>query len=160
MITHTIKKHPEKSVLGWHYKLFSTELIILNSFIADIWAIAKTQFAGQKCRKIFQINILYIFILSEFWYSPIFGLAVNWMVFTDNHTAQWNVLVDINPACIYLFKVNNRNTRAEREMCSEVTIRTPAIRQLRLSGVVIVNFEHISRLVLVSFVHFEQVNAG
>ena len=45
-------------------------------------------------------------------------------------------------------------------MCSEVTIRTPAIRQLRLSGVVIVNFEHISRLVLVSFVNFEQVNTG
>ena len=33
-------------------------------------------------------------------------------------------------------------------------------RQCRRSGVFIVNFEHISHLVLVSVVNFEQVNAG
>ena len=43
------------------------------------------------------------------------------------------VLKDIVPANIYLFKVNNRNTR--RHLCR--------------SGVFIVNFEHISHLFLV-----------
>ena len=41
-------------------------------------------------------------------------------------------------AGIYLLKVNNRNTRARCEMCSELTI-----------NVFIVNFEHILHLVLV-----------
>ena len=43
------------------------------------------------------------------------------------------------PARIYLLKVNNRNTRTKCEL-----------RQWRRSGVFIVNFEHISNLVLVS----------
>ena len=30
-----------------------------------------------------------------------------------------------HPASIYLFKVNNRNTRKRCEMCSKVTIKTP-----------------------------------
>ena len=44
-------------------------------------------------------------------------------------------------AGIYLLKVNNRNTRTRCEICSKLTIKTP--------GVFIVNFEHISHLVLV-----------
>ena len=39
-----------------------------------------------------------------------------------------------NPACNYMFKVNNRNNRTRCEICS---------------GVVIVNFEHILHLALV-----------
>ena len=42
------------------------------------------------------------------------------------------------PNGIYLFKVNNRNTRTRCEIC-----------QCRRSGVFIVSFEHISHLVLV-----------
>ena len=53
------------------------------------------------------------------------------------------------PAGIYLFKVNNRNTRTRYEICSKLTINTPERRQWRRSGVFIVNFEHISYLVLV-----------
>ena len=34
-------------------------------------------------------------------------------------------------------------------MCSQLTIKTPERRQLRPSGVFIVNFEHISHLSLV-----------
>ena len=52
-------------------------------------------------------------------------------------------------AGIYLFKVNNRNTRTRCEICSKLTINIPERRQLRRSGVFIVNFEHISHLVLV-----------
>ena len=53
------------------------------------------------------------------------------------------------PAGNYMFKVNNRNTRTRCEICSKLTIKTPERRQWRRSGVFIVNFEHISHLVLV-----------
>ena len=54
-----------------------------------------------------------------------------------------------DPAGIYLFKVNNRNTRTRREICSKLTIKTPEQCHWLCSGVFIVNFEHISHLVLV-----------
>ena len=50
------------------------------------------------------------------------------------------------PAGNYMFKVNNRNTRTRREICSKLTIKIP---EQRRSGIFIVNFEHISYLVLV-----------
>ena len=53
------------------------------------------------------------------------------------------------PVGIYLFKVNNRDTRTRYEICSKLTIKTPERRQWRRSGVFIVNFEKISHLVLV-----------
>ena len=48
------------------------------------------------------------------------------------------------PAGVYLLKVNNRNIKIKCEISSKLTIKTPERR-----GVVIVNFEHISHLVLV-----------
>ena len=53
------------------------------------------------------------------------------------------------PSRHLLVKVNNRNTRVRCEICSKLTINTPERRQWRRSGVFIVNFEHISHLVLV-----------
>ena len=52
------------------------------------------------------------------------------------------------PVGIYLLKVNNRNTRTRCEI-SNLTIKTPERRHWHRSGVFIVNFEHISHLVLV-----------
>ena len=49
----------------------------------------------------------------------------------------------------YMFKVNNRNTRERCEICSRLTIKTSRQRQWRRSGVFIINFEHISHLILV-----------
>ena len=49
----------------------------------------------------------------------------------------------------HLLTVNNRNTRTTCEICSKLTIKTPERRHWRHSGVFIVNFEHISHLVLV-----------
>ena len=54
-----------------------------------------------------------------------------------------------NPAGTYLLKVNNRNIRARCEICSKLTIKIPERRQWRRSDIFIVNFEHISHLVLV-----------
>ena len=45
------------------------------------------------------------------------------------------------PVGMYLFKVNNRNTRKRYEICSKLTIKTPVV--------FIVNYEHISHVVLV-----------
>ena len=65
-------------------------------------------------------------------------LKLNW---------QFNSLP--SPAGIYLLKVNNRNTRSRCEISSKLTITTPERHQWRRSGIFIVNFEHISPLVLV-----------
>ena len=51
-------------------------------------------------------------------------------------------------ACIYLLKVNNRNTRTRCEICSKLTIKIPERHYWRRSSVFIVNFEHISYLFL------------
>ena len=51
----------------------------------------------------------------------------------------------ITPVGNYMFKVNNRNTRTKCEICSKLTIDTTERRYC----VFIVNFEHVSHLVLV-----------
>ena len=56
---------------------------------------------------------------------------------------------EICPVGIYMFKVNKRNTRTRCKICSKIAIKTPERRQWSLSGVFIVNFEHISHLDLV-----------
>ena len=48
-----------------------------------------------------------------------------------------------SPACIYLLKVNNRNSRTRCVISSKLTIKTPERRQWRLSGIFIVEFEHV-----------------
>ena len=53
------------------------------------------------------------------------------------------------PAGIHLLKVNNKNTMTRCEICWKLTIKTPERRQFRRFGVFIVNFKHISHLVLV-----------
>ena len=55
-------------------------------------------------------------------------------------------LLWLTTAAIYLLKVNNRNTRARREICSKLTVKT---HQWHRSDTFIVNFEHISHLFLV-----------
>ena len=53
----------------------------------------------------------------------------------------------------YLLKVNNRNTRTRCQIHSKLTIKTPERCQWRRSGVFIVNFKHISHLVLLFLVY-------
>ena len=52
-----------------------------------------------------------------------------------------------SPVGIYLLKVNNKNTRTRCEIFSKLTIKTP---ERRRTVVLIVNFEHISHLALMS----------
>ena len=60
------------------------------------------------------------------------------------------------PAGNHVFKVNNRKTR-KCEICSKLTLETTARRHWRRSDVIIVNFKHISHLV-VTFLLLTQVN--
>ena len=50
---------------------------------------------------------------------------------------------------VYLFKVNDKNTRTRCKICSKLTVKIPEWRYWRRSDVFIVNFEHISHFVLV-----------
>ena len=68
------------------------------------------------------------------------------MINTEERTLRKNSQL---PAGNYLFKVNNRNTRTSCEICSKLTIKIPERRHRRPSEIFIVNFEHISHLVLV-----------
>ena len=62
---------------------------------------------------------------------------------------------------IYLFKVNNRNTRKRCKIYSKSRIKTPERRQWRHSGVFIVNFEQIfASFSSVSIADFERVNVS
>ena len=54
-----------------------------------------------------------------------------------------------NPAGKYMFKFNSRTTRTRYEICSKLTIKILERCQWRRSGVFVVNFEHISNIVLV-----------
>ena len=64
-------------------------------------------------------------------------------------TVQKLIQYIFDPAGIYQFKVNNKNTRTRCEICSKLTIKTLEWLHWRHSGVFIVNFEHMSDLVLV-----------
>ena len=55
----------------------------------------------------------------------------------------------LEPAGNYMFKVNNRNTRTSCEICSKLKIKITEGCQWCRSGIFIVNFEHISQLILV-----------
>ena len=50
---------------------------------------------------------------------------------------------------VYLFKVNDRNTRKRCEIYSKLTIKMPEQPQRCRSGVFIINLEHISHPFLV-----------
>ena len=74
---------------------------------------------------------------------------------TDFSYERWQDLqfdittISLYPANIYLFKVTNRNIRKRCEICLKLTIKTPERRQWRRSGVINVNFKHISYIFLV-----------
>ena len=90
---------------------------------------------------------------SEFYHETITSLQIMFLKSCNVVTKCWNkvasVLRRFCPASNYMFKVNSRNTRTKREICSKLTIKTPERPQWRYSGAFIVNFEHISHLVLV-----------
>ena len=59
----------------------------------------------------------------------------------NKHLLEIKGNLKANPANIYLFKVNNRNTRKRCEICSKLTIKTPV---RRFSSASIFDFEHVN----------------
>ena len=59
------------------------------------------------------------------------------------------IYTSTNRAIIYLFKFNNKNTRKWCDLCSSSTKKNTSCFYCQLSGVFIVNFEHISDFFLV-----------
>ena len=77
----------------------------------------------------------------------------NCLLFDESVNIVWyelwkNQYWEDSPACIYLLKVNNRNSETICEICSKLTIKKPERRHWRRSGVFIVDFEHMSHLAL------------
>ena len=87
-------------------------------------------------------------------YMPIFRCLFCWMIFFNMFAVNCEYAFSrqanlICPVGIYMFKVNNRNTRTRHKICSKLTIETPERCQWHHYGVFMANFEHISHLVLV-----------
>ena len=66
-----------------------------------------------------------------------------------------HVTTSLFPTSIYLFKVDKRNTKANCEICSKLTVKT-----LASFWCFIVNFEHISHLFLVFLLLTLSVSTG
>ena len=81
------------------------------------------------------------------------------IVTTQYHWVMSNIPINISwrylnfkvPAGNYMFRVSNRNTRTRCELCSKLTRQILERRHWRRSNIFIVNFEHISHLVLIVF---------
>ena len=94
------------------------------------------------------LKIRWILFLDEYY------KFINWLhifLLTGNEEEKLKLLSALGIIFflgIYLFKVNNRNIRTMCEISSKSIIKTSERRQWCRSGVFIVNFEHISRTVL------------
>ena len=71
--------------------------------------------------------------------------------------------LDIYPACIYLFKFNDRNNRTKYGICHNKDTRMTSVPchafiKLTSSGVFILNFQRLTPCSNVSVIDFEQVN--
>ena len=86
--------------------------------------------------------------ISQFnWERSFSNKGVNKQILIFNETIL-NIMTNF-PNGTYLLKVNNKSTRTRCEICSKLTIKIPERRHWRRSATFIVNFEHISHLVLV-----------
>ena len=92
-----------------------------------------------QCNR-FLCNVLF-FELPILWLSIYLNMVyLKWCISKKkNETFLWSILVNI-----YLFKINNRNTRRKCEIFSKLTTKTPERRHWRRCSVFIANFENIS----------------
>ena len=88
-----------------------------------------------------------VIVLAKFWDVPnVFGS----LFIRDQVTKNKKLIRTYDtPASNYMFQVNIKNTKTKFEISSKLTIKTLERRQWLRFGVAIVNFEHISHLVLV-----------
>ena len=131
-------------------KVVSSKLTTnVNSNVVDL--IMKTRERRQlKLFWCFIGNFQYIYYITV---QFLFQILCNYLRGTISGWCFTSLPTEIirkpNPAITYLFKVNNRNTRTRCDIYSKLTIKTPERHQSRCFDVFIVNFKHISQLVLV-----------
>ena len=123
--------------------------LLLIAIIIDYMIIPKSrsQFISNltwKKKKTWSAFSVFLFVLS----TRLFEASAN-SVFSHECYFPLKVAYLTFPANIYLFKVNDRNTRNRCKICSKLTIKTPEQRHWRRYDVFIANFEHISYLFLV-----------
>ena len=122
----------------------------------------KRKYAEMKCMKFYlklriQNSILNKIICRNEVHEILFKIEF-WILIGSWVLIRWYVLLgswvpffryaNYFPANIFLFKVNNRNTRKKCETCSKLTIKTPELDHWRRC-VFIVNFGYISHLFLI-----------
>ena len=141
--SHNAAKILEKNLISlrptsiWNYLMVLSHLLTL-----------------RQCLESLETAIIYklidvTFHERQFWQPNRF--ITNFCILCHNYTYPRNQ--NLKQSCLsslfnYMLKINNRNTRTTCEICSKLTIETPERRHWRRSGVFIVNFEHISHLVL------------
>ena len=112
---------------------------------------AKVFANSAVCKNMRTGNLQHTFynILPDYESIPKYIIGDPTLLLTLYCMKEFRYCIENNPAGIYLLKVNNRNTWTRYEIYSELTMKTPERRQLGRCGVFIVNFEHISHLVLI-----------
>ena len=121
--------------MGLKVSVFWWQLFLndpLFHWVAFLWGLMLT------LNMFWLLDFLFLIFNINFWFC---------FVFVVEEVVLEFVLTD--PVGIYLLKVNNRNTRARCETCSKVNNKDTRVTCWRRSGVFIVNFKHISHLVLV-----------
>ena len=68
---------------------------------------------------------------------------------SPKNTGEFYIRIKISQPAFTCSKLTKETLEKSCEICSKLTIKTPQRRQLHRFGVFIVNFEHISHLVLV-----------
>ena len=91
-------------------------------------------------RNFFKIIDPKTYKLPTKWQNGLTKISVSACNFTKKFFSQYKFTYS---------KVNNRSTRTSCEICSKLSLKTTERRQWHRSGVFIVNFKHISNLVLV-----------
>ena len=77
------------------------------------------------------------------------GLSIAKSCLSPDNESSMASFSNATLAGIYLFKVNNGNSRTTCYLCSKLTIMTLKRRHWRSSGISIDNFEHVSNIALV-----------
>ena len=123
------------------WKIFLTMIIFSNNLSCNFKRDAKRLHRNVSgiWSNIFSCSLIASFKIHD-------GACIHYSIYVIKQFREYSCS---GPVCIYLLKVNNRNTGRRCEISSKLTIKTPQKRHWRRSGVSIVNFDYISHLVLV-----------
>ena len=112
-------------------------------FSCEFCEISKNTFPYRTLPVLASVLIVTVLNIT---YLNVCSLSENWLISASNSEIS---LFPVISDSIYLFKVNNSNTRKMCEICSKLTIKTREWRHGHHYNVFIVNFEYVSHFSLV-----------